>query len=58
MQVARGSDGKIFSPESGNNKAGLQNIISEHAKDFANIGVSENQIPTVEMNAVSEGKIV
>jgi len=58
VQVTKNPDGKIVFLKSGNNKAGLQHIIGEHAKDFANIGVSEAQIPTVVMKAVSEGKIV
>lgn len=58
VQVAKNSDGKIIFLESGNGKAGLQHIIDEHAKDFANIGVSEAQIPNVVMKAVSEGNIV
>ena len=58
VQVAKDFNGKIVFLETGNNKAGLQHIINEHAKDFANIGVSEAQIPNVVMNAVSEGKVV
>ena len=58
VQVAKNADGKIVFLETGNSKAGLQHIIGEHAKDFANIGVSEAQIPGVVMKAVSEGKIV
>jgi len=58
VQVAKNADGKIVFLETGNSKAGLQHIIGEHAKDFANIGVSEAQIPSVVMKAVSEGKVV
>jgi filamentous hemagglutinin len=58
VQVAKNADGKIVFLETGNSKAGLQHIIGEHAKDFANIGVSEAQIPSVAMKAVAEGKIV
>ncbi|MHC1710574.1 MAG: hypothetical protein AB9872_00225 [Solidesulfovibrio sp.] len=36
----------------------MQHIIYEHAKDFANIGIAENQIPGVVMRAVTEGNIV
>jgi len=58
VQVAKNADGKIVFLEIGNNKAGLQRITGEHAKDFANIGVSEAHIPNVVMKAVAEGKIV
>lgn len=58
VQVAKNADGKIVFLETGNSKAELQHIIGEHAKDFANIGVSEAQIPSVVMKAVAEGKIV
>nr|WP_271126138.1 hypothetical protein [Dryocola boscaweniae] len=58
VQVAKNADGKIVFLETGNSKAGLQHIIGEHAKDFANIGVSEALIPSVVMKAVAEGKIV
>ncbi len=58
VQVVKNTEGKIIFLESGNSRAGLQHIIGEHAKDFANIGVSEAQIPDVVMKAVSEGKIV
>jgi filamentous hemagglutinin len=36
----------------------LQHIIEEHGNQFAQMGVSEAQIPVVVMRAVSEGKLV
>ena len=45
-------------PFFGNSKAGLQHIIEEHGSQFAQMGVSEAQIPGVVMKAVSEGKLV
>ncbi|CAI1087811.1 hemagglutinin repeat-containing protein [Serratia quinivorans] len=56
--AAKDSSGKIVFLEKGNSKAGLQHIVGEHKKDFANIGVSEAKIPSVVMKAVTEGKIV
>lgn len=38
--------------------AGLKHIVKEHVTDFANVGISEAQIPSVVMRAVSEGNIV
>ena len=58
VQVTKNADGKIVFLETGNSKAGLQHITGEHAKDFANIGVSEAQIPSVVMKAVAERKVV
>lgn len=57
VQVTKTSDGKVTFLESDNNKSGLQYIINEHAKDFANIGVSEVQTPNVVMKADEEGKV-
>jgi len=56
--AVKDSSGKVIFLETVNSKAGLQHIIGEHAKDFANIGVSEAKIPSVVMKAVTEGKIV
>ncbi|WP_208647233.1 hypothetical protein [Paraburkholderia terrae] len=50
--------GQIVFLETGNSSAGLLHIIEGHATDFANIGVSKDQIPSVVMQAVTEGKIV
>nr|WP_210529736.1 VENN motif pre-toxin domain-containing protein [Pantoea ananatis] len=58
VSAAKNNNGKIVFLEKGNSKAGLQHIIGEHKKDFANIGVSEAKIPSVVMKAISEGKVV
>ncbi|NQE78340.1 hypothetical protein A8L50_07230 [Pantoea ananatis] len=58
VSAAKNNNGKVFFLEKGNSKAGLQHIIGEHKKDFANIGVSEAKIPSVVMKAISEGKVV
>lgn len=50
--------GQIVFLETGNTNAGLQHIIDGHGADFANIGVSELQIPNVIMQAVQDGNIV
>jgi len=44
--------------ETGNASAGLQYIVDEHVIDFANIGVSEEQIPSVVMPAVTQSKVI
>ncbi|WP_322064856.1 two-partner secretion domain-containing protein [Burkholderia ubonensis] len=58
--VATGTtpSGQVVFLETGNSKAGLQHIIDGHSADFANIGVSQAQIPSVVMQAVTEGNIV
>jgi filamentous hemagglutinin len=58
--VATGTtpSGQIVFLETGNSRAGLQHIIENHSNDFASIGVSQEQIPSVVMQAVKEGDIV
>ncbi|WP_197709733.1 hypothetical protein [Pseudomonas syringae] len=58
IATTRSSSGKVVFLETGNSKAGLQHIIEEHGSQFAQMGVSEAQIPGVVMRAVSEGKLV
>lgn len=58
IATTRSSSGKFVFLEAGNSKAGLQHIIEEHGSQFAQMGVSEAQIPGVVMRAVSEGKLV
>lgn len=58
IATTRNSSGKVVFLESGNSKTGLQHIIEEHGSQFAQMGVSEAQIPGVVMKAVSEGKLV
>jgi hypothetical protein len=50
--------GQVIFLETGNSSAGLQHIIDGHVSDFANIGVSQAQIPGVVIRAVTEGNIV
>ena len=58
VATATTSNGRVVFLETGNSRAGLQHIVESHASDFANIGVSEAQIPNVVMKAVKEGDIV
>ena len=58
IATGRTSSGKVIFLETGNSKAGLSHIIEKHADDFARIGVSKSQIPSVVMNAVQNGKII
>lgn len=57
VQVGRDSDGKIIFLEQGNKKAGLQHILS-HATDFANKGVSQDEIPELVTRAATQGEKV
>jgi hypothetical protein len=50
--------GQFVFLETGNSTSGLQHIIQRHAGEFANIGVSESEIPSVVMQAIREGNIV
>ena len=58
IATTRSPSGKVVFLETGNSKAGLRHIIEEHGSQFAQMGVSEAQIPGVVMKAVSEGKLV
>jgi len=58
IATTRSSSGKFVFLETGNSKAGLQHIIEEHGSQFAQMGVSEAQIPRVVMRAVSEEELV
>lgn len=64
IAVSKLPDGRIIFIEKGQagvpgkNDAGLAHVIADHQADFANIGVSVSEIPSVLMQAVSQGKIV
>lgn len=58
VATAQTSAGKIVFMETGNVKLGLIHIIAEHTNDFANIGVRQDQIPVVILQAVTQGTIV
>lgn len=58
IATARSPSGQVVFLETGSPTAGLQHIVQEHGPEFASIGVSEAQIPSVVMRAVTEGKIV
>ena len=44
--------------ENGTDTAGLNHIVTEHADDFLNKGITQEQIPDYVMNALENGKIV
>lgn len=58
VRVVRLSDGRIVFLEKGNQYSGLQHILEGHAGDFANRGISEDEIPDVIMQALQQGNIV
>ncbi|WP_339011948.1 hypothetical protein [Aeromonas popoffii] len=58
IATIRSSSGQVVFLETGNSKAGLQHIIEEHGSQFVRMGVSEAEIPSVVMRAVSEGRLV
>ena len=44
--------------ETGNNKSGLEHIISEHGSQFNGKGISNENIPNYVLEAVYQGNIV
>ena len=58
IATGRDASGKVVFLEKGNAKAGLEHILQRHGDDFARIGVSREQVPSVVMDAVTKGKIV
>jgi filamentous hemagglutinin len=58
LRAGRNADGNIVFLETGNSNAGLEHIVQAHGKDFANIGVSEDQIPDLVIEAATRGKSI
>ena len=58
IAVTKTADGKLVWLENGTDTAGLKHIITEHADDFLNKGITQEQIPDYVMNALENGKIV
>ena len=58
VAATRTPDGKIVFLETGDSMACLQHVIQRHVDDFANIGVQENKILKILMQAITEGKVV
>ena len=58
IAITKTKDGKLVWLENGTKTAGLRHIIIEHANDFLNKGITQEQIPDYIMNALENGKIV
>ena len=58
IAVTKTRDGKLVWLETGNPKSGLEHTITTHADDFANTGVSQDQIIDLVMEALNKGEIV
>ena len=58
VAITKTADGKLVWLENGTDTAGLNHIITEHADDFLNKGITQEQIPDYIMNALENGKIV
>lgn len=58
IATGRDASGKVFFLEKGNAKVGLEHILQRPEDDFARIGVSREQVPSVVMDTVTKGKIV
>lgn len=58
MRIAKKPDGEIVFVEIGNERSGWQHIRKNHANDFFNKGISEDQILDAVMTAVVSGRIL
>ena len=58
VRIAKNPDGKIVFLEEGNAKTGLQHILRNHILEFAEQGISPEQIPDAIMTAVTQGQMV
>ena len=58
VAITKTADGKLVWLENGTDAAGLNHIITEHADDFLNKGITQEQIPDYVMNALKNGEIV
>ncbi len=58
VRIAKLIDGKIIFLERGNSASGLQHIVDNHRRDFAERDISEAEIPDAVMKAVISRKIV
>ncbi|MDF0551570.1 hypothetical protein [Kamptonema sp. UHCC 0994] len=58
IRIAKTAEGKIIFLETGNATSGLQHILKDHLSQFADRGISTDQIPDVIMMAVTQGQIV
>ena len=56
--ITKTADGKLVWLENGTDTAGLNHIIAEHADDFLNKGIAQEQIPGYIMSAMENGEIV
>jgi hypothetical protein len=55
VMVTHGPDDRLFWLETGNMESGLEHIIAGHADDFANIGISTDDIPNLLENVLANG---
>lgn len=58
VAITKTADGKLVWLENGTDSAGLNHIITRHANEFLNKGITQEQIPDYIMNALENGKIV
>lgn len=58
VDIRRLSDGRTVWLETGDARRGLQHIIGRHAENFADRGVSRDQIPDLIFEAIENGRVV
>ena len=58
LKIAKLKNNKIVFLEKGNEGSGLQHILDNHEKQFADKGILAEQVPDLLINALIYGKIV
>jgi filamentous hemagglutinin len=58
VATGRTADGSVVFLETGTPDAGLQHILLRHGDDFLNKGIASADIPSVVMDAVTNGTVV
>ena len=58
VRIAKTSDGKIVFLETGNSGSGLQHILRNHVLQFADKGISRDQIPNAIIIAITQGRVI
>ena len=58
VTITKTAEGKLAWLENGTENAGLKHIIAEHADDFLNKGIAQEEVPNYIMNPLENGEIV
>ena len=58
VATGRNANGQVVFLETGNARAGLAHILGEHGAQFAQMGISEDEVPSFVVTAATEGEEV